>query len=187
MLRRQCYDLEIELSEWHNKLSTSCHSFTETESTILRIHIGKLKPENLPDILALHGAWYLFAWMMHWTARIILYSMTPLICLRFPPTSTERTVTTPESIGSYCLAIARSVKHFLGPDPVGLLSEMSMRIPVSVVQKALRNPVLRATGDPKLTEAESILKSVGGTELGLTVDDLATKSPNHHPSTVDGE
>jgi hypothetical protein len=180
MLKRQCYILEMKLSEWHDELSTSCRSFTAAESKLLCSHIGKMAAEDLPDILALHGAWYLFAWMMHWTARIILYSMTPLIYLRFPPASNERIVNASVSIGSYCLCIARSVKHFLGPNPVGLLLEMSMRIPVSVVQKALTNPILRVTGDPKLSEAESILKSVGGTQLGLSTDELVTKTPNHN-------
>ncbi|KAF1919037.1 hypothetical protein BDU57DRAFT_536062 [Ampelomyces quisqualis] len=166
MLKRQCYNLEKSFTRWHSELSTTCSSFTKAESENLRELIDMTATEDLPDIILEYGPWHLFAWMMHWAARIILYSITPLIYLRYPPCPTEHIVMVSDSMGSYCLAIARSVKHFLvGAEQVGLMSEMAMRIPVSVVQKALLNPLLRATGDPKLNEAEKILQNVGAAEL----------------------
>jgi hypothetical protein len=176
-LKRQCYILEMSFLDWHNVLSTSCRSFRRAEADVLRSYLERLAPEELPDILALHGVWYLLIWMVHWAGRIILYSTASLIYLRFPPNPTERTFSTSASMGSYCLAIARSVKHFLGPNPGGLIPEMVMRIPVSVVQKTLRNEALRDTCDPKVAEAEHILQTVGETELELNVDGSVTETP----------
>jgi hypothetical protein len=169
LLKRRCYNLEMKLLEWHNDTSTRCLSFTAAESNMLRKHIDTLGPEDLPDILLTQGTWHLFAWMMHWAARIIMYSTTALIYSRFPPSPTEQIVTPVRTMGSYCLGIARSVKHFLGPEPLGLMNEMAIRIPVAVVQKILANEQLRATGDPKLTEAEIVLQNVGKAEVELTV------------------
>jgi hypothetical protein len=183
MLRRRCYDLEVDLTEWHDMLSTSCHSFTETQSAMLRGCIDTLSPEDLPDILSRHGVWYLYAWMMYWGGCIILYTTTPLIYLRFPPSTTELTVSASGSIGSYCLAIARSVKHFFGPQPVGLRIEMLLRIPVSIVQKVLGN--LAVCGcDPKLTEAAIVLQRVGKTEPAPTIDAFPTEISSHGASTM---
>lgn len=188
MLKRQCYNLEKSFKRWHRELSTTCSSFTEAESEHLRESIDTLVPEDLPDILLEYGPWHLFAWMMHWAARIILYGTTPLIYLRFPPKPTEHIVMVSDSLGSYCLAIARSVKHFLvGAEQVGLMSEMAMRIPVSVVQKALSNPLLRATGDPKLDEAEKVLQNVGIAELDSEPCGLVgSKQHGANSTAVDG-
>jgi hypothetical protein len=178
MLRRQCYDLEVDLAEWHDVLSTSCHSLTKTESAVLRGYIDTLLPEELPDILYRHGIWYLYAWMMYWGGCIILYTTTPFIYLRFPPTATELTINAFGFIGSYCLAIARSVKHFLGSQPVGLLTEMTMRVPVSIVQKVLKN--LAVCGcDTKLTEAATILRQIGAAELDSTTDTFSAEISSH--------
>jgi hypothetical protein len=169
MLRRQCRNLEVDLAEWHDVLSTSCHSFTKTESAVLRGYIDRLSPEDLPDILSTYGLWYLYAWMMYWGGSIILHTATPIIYLKFPPTANELTINACGFIGSYCLAIARSVKHFLGSQPVGLLTEMTMRVPVSIVQKVLGN--LAVCGcDSKLTEAATILQRIGTAELDPTTD-----------------
>ncbi|KAF2824936.1 hypothetical protein CC86DRAFT_456886 [Ophiobolus disseminans] len=169
VLRAVCFDIGSEFEKWHHDLATARPSFTPNEASALRTQINTLALEDLPQILIKHGPWYLYTWMMHWAMRIVLYCTTPLMYLRFPPTRSECIVVAPTSIGTYCLSIARGVKYFLQPGQVGILMEMAMRMPVSFVQKALADPRLKATGDPKLDEAEMILKTVGkvGTELAI--------------------
>jgi hypothetical protein len=149
---------------------------------MLRKHIDTMEPEDLPHILLTQGTWHLFAWTMHWAARIIVYSTTASIYSHFPPNPNEQIVTAPRTMGSYCLAIARSVKYFVGPEPIGLMNEMAIRVPVSVVQKTLANEQVRATGDLKLIEAEMVLQNVGRAEV-----DRDSMEPISHSPTLIGE
>jgi hypothetical protein len=116
-----------------------------------------------------YGLWYLLSWTLYWAACMSLYSTIPLLYARFPPTASEHIVTSPFTIGTYCLSIARSVNYFLRPGRTGMLAEMGIRIPTAFAQKAFANPLLRATEDPKLQEAEYVLHGIGRTELNLVM------------------
>lgn len=160
-LRIECQDIAAALDAWQDTLSTACPSFTTSEANILRTQIDSLPLEDLPDVLIRYGPWYLFTWCMNWAVRIPVYCTALQIYHRFPHTQAEPILTPPVSRGTYCLAIARSVKYFLQLDQVGMLMEMAMRIPVSFVQKVLADPQLRSSGGRKMVEAEEILQNVG--------------------------
>jgi len=160
-LRRRCHDISKSFDRWHHDLSTSCASFTQEVANMLRAQVSCLHPEELPDTLIQYGPWYLFAWMMHWAMRLVLHRTMPQIYLQYPPGSEESIITAPDTVGSYCLGIARSVEYFLRPGHGGLMLELAMRIPVSFAQKVLSDPGLMQNGDPKLHEARAILENVG--------------------------
>jgi hypothetical protein len=168
-LRAQCYALKVELDRWHDHLSISCPSFTQEEAASLRGHVEKLDPEELPDVFAQYSAWYLITWMAYWAACITLYRTTPLVYLQFPPTAAEEVVVAPATIGTYCLSIARSIKHFFHPENSGMLAEIGMRAPVYFAKRAVSDPDLEAAGDAKFVEAKSILENVGSIDLPLAM------------------
>jgi hypothetical protein len=167
LLRKQCYGLKVELDRWHDHLSISCPSFTQEEAASLRGYVETLDPEELPEVFAQYSVWYLMAWMAYWSTCITLYSTTPLVYLQFPPTAAEEVVVAPATIGTYCLSIARSVKHFLHPETSGMLAEIGMRAPVYFAKKAVSDLDLAAAGDAKFVEAKSILENIGSVDLPL--------------------
>lgn len=161
LVRVQSCLIHARLQRWHDHLSTACKSIHETQRRILRHSIETLNPTDLSPILCQQDKWYLFAWTMYWLTCIIFYGTVPIVYIKFPPTANEPLVISPHTIGTYCLAIAKSLKFFVHRDRTSILGEALIRMPVGVVHVALRNPYLRASGDPQLKQAEDILRSFG--------------------------
>lgn len=168
-LKKQCFAVKAGLDRWHDVLSNTCPSFSTEEARSLRKHLDTLEPEELPDVFAEYSAWYLIAWMVYWSACLTLYRTTHLIYLHFPPTATEQIVVAPATSGTYCLSIARSVKHFLHPENSGMLAEIAMRAPLFFAKKAMFDSDLAAAGDAKFAEAKMILESIGSGDLELVM------------------
>jgi hypothetical protein len=171
ILKLRFNNLAADLDRWHNDLSTALSCFprnplTLEKAELLRLYIDTTAPEDLPEILYQYGLWYLLAWTLYWSACITLYSTLQNLYTYFPPTAAESVVSSPYSIGTYCLSIARAANYFLRPGRTGMLAEMGIRIPTAFVQKALADPVLRAMGDGKMVEAECVLEGIGRRELG---------------------
>jgi hypothetical protein len=47
----RCCNLEVDLLEWHDVLSTACYSFAKAESKVLRGYVDTLAPELLSGVL----------------------------------------------------------------------------------------------------------------------------------------
>ena len=156
-------------------------------SKILRLLSTKCHPcFALTALLISLGLGYMITWSMHWAIRLVLYSTAPAIYARFPPTPDERVVTAPASLGTYCLSIARCVRHCLDLGRAGSTVEQVIRQPVAFVKKLLSNPGLRAMGDQKLDEAERILQSVGRSEMELAVRGCTGASSGYIQVNEDG-
>jgi hypothetical protein len=51
ILKHRCCNLEVDLLEWHDMLSTACYSFAKAELKVLRGYVDTLAPELLSGVL----------------------------------------------------------------------------------------------------------------------------------------
>lgn len=186
-LRKKCWEMKLELDNWYHYTAFAEPYLRPNEAQELRGYVRTMEPEDLPPLLFQYGIWHIYAWTLYWAASITLYCTTPLVYQRFPPPDfpNECALAQPGIIGTYCLCIARSTTYFLQSALSGLLSETAIRVPVALVQKVLSHPALRATGDPKLNEAESILQDIGKAEVDMLIRE-STESPSTSSSSEEG-
>lgn len=189
LLWNQCLDLETAYDRWRDELSSECPSMTQQESDYLRGCIDAMGPEDLPDRLVELGLWYLLAWMLHWASRIILHGIKPLVRMRCPPETSMDVASEFDSIASYSLGIARATKLLFERSEmeIGLFHHAILRVPVAVVQQLLQNPLMRSTDDPKLNEAEIILRAIGTSELELEVREPTMSAPTPKSFVIEGD